>query len=303
MYIYQVHHSCMYEYVNVTGKEWEKGFANGLADSSILIPILSRGALNDALNDRSNVTKLTESSECDNVILEYRLGQELKLRDMIHYIYPIFMGDKNGDVYSDYFASGCHPKFKKDDHVVVDKIETKLHEHLDNIGLGSPMNDNVSVADIINAVTANQGAFVQGTLEESCNKIKVDVISMIEKLKETLEEAIIQNDAQAVSSQEPSPVTLTSNDAPPPQQQQHGPGSIWDMSIFEARKHAAMRAKTTLQYSTSDTVIKQVVGSSSEKFSSDFVYNYPSVQEQGDKFASGMNPMHKNERRKRNSIF
>jgi hypothetical protein len=56
------------------------GFCNGLAKSCIFLPILSRGAINDVNNSRSNFTALTASSNCDNVLLEHRLALELQQR-------------------------------------------------------------------------------------------------------------------------------------------------------------------------------------------------------------------------------
>ena len=54
------------------------------------------------------------------------------------------------------------------------------------------MVDNVSVAAIVSNITANQGAFVEGKLEEACKKVDEDVKKMLEenkKLQKELEEA------------------------------------------------------------------------------------------------------------------
>ena len=166
------------------GEPWEVGFANGLVQSSILIPILSRGALNDPTNHRSNVTKHSNTSECDNVLLEYRLGMELHERGMLDLIYPIFIGDKDAnDNFMNYFASGCHPDLSKVANTVVDKIEDKLFQHLDNHALGSPMVDNMTIADIVNGIAANQGGFVEGFLDDASQKIDADVKSMVETVR------------------------------------------------------------------------------------------------------------------------
>jgi hypothetical protein len=171
-------------HIILAGEPWEVGFANGLVNSSILVPLLSRGALNHPTNDRSNVTKLSKTSLCDNVLLEYRFGMELKDREMLDLIYPILIGDKDANgVYTNYFGSGCHPNLSTVDTVVVDKIEDKLYEHLGNHALGSPMVDNVSVAEILNGITANQGGFVMGTLDEACQKIDVDIKNMVDAVR------------------------------------------------------------------------------------------------------------------------
>lgn len=70
------------------------------------------------------------------MLLEWRLAVELKERGMISKIYPVLVGDHltiEGNVYSDYFKDGCHPRIVDD--VVVKSIEEKLCDHLTNQGL------------------------------------------------------------------------------------------------------------------------------------------------------------------------
>lgn len=130
------------------------------------------------------MTKLTSTSACDNVLLEYRLGNELRERGMLILSYPIFVGDKDSTgTYKNYFASGCHPNLSLVDKVVVSKIEDKLFEHLSNHALGSPMVENMSVASIINGITADQGAFIEGSIEEACKKIDSDVVDMMARVR------------------------------------------------------------------------------------------------------------------------
>jgi hypothetical protein len=74
------------------GESWEKGFSDGLVKSSIFMPILSRGSINDSTNPRSNFTKLTETSNCDNMLLEYRIALDLFARGMLDFVYPIMIG-------------------------------------------------------------------------------------------------------------------------------------------------------------------------------------------------------------------
>ena len=77
--------------------------------SRIFVPILSRGAINDAKSTRQNFALLTKDSVCDNVLLEHRLALELRDRKLIEKIYPIMIGDYEDmtQSYSNYFASGC----------------------------------------------------------------------------------------------------------------------------------------------------------------------------------------------------
>jgi len=45
---------------------------------------------------------------------------------------------------------------------VVNSVELKLQEHLDRQGLGAPVSESVTVAAVLEALTKNQGGFVQG---------------------------------------------------------------------------------------------------------------------------------------------
>lgn len=67
---------------------------------------------------------------------------------------------------------------------MVDTIEDKLFQHLDNHALGSPMVDNMTIADIVNGITAHQGGFVEaGSLDDASQKIDADVKSMVETVR------------------------------------------------------------------------------------------------------------------------
>eukprot|EP01035_Chromulina_nebulosa_P020225 gene20225-26255_t len=138
------------------GKNWEEGFSDGLVKSRILVPIISRNSLNHPTNHRSNVTLLHEDSPCDNVLLEYELGLELKERGLITQIYPILFGDydENLNEYSDYFASGCYPQDIKT--CVVKSIDINVKSHLNRLGLGSRLCDNKGVKAVIETIFKSQ---------------------------------------------------------------------------------------------------------------------------------------------------
>ena len=69
------------------GVPWEEGFCEGMMKSRSFVPLLSRRAL-------ANVENLHEGSSCDNVLLEYRLAQELRVSGFIEKIYPVMIGDR-----------------------------------------------------------------------------------------------------------------------------------------------------------------------------------------------------------------
>jgi hypothetical protein len=103
------------------GVSWEAGFCDGLANSRIFMPILSRQAINSPTVPHQNITNLTQDSKCDNVLLEYLLSLELSERGLIEKIYPVMIGDLElpahhatgsarpseiKKVYRNYFSSG-----------------------------------------------------------------------------------------------------------------------------------------------------------------------------------------------------
>jgi hypothetical protein len=81
---------------------------------------------------------------------------------MIEKIYPIMIGDEVDGQYKNYFASGCHPNLAQVAEVVVASVEDKLGHHLEGEGLGSPMLPSMTVKEVVDAVTINQGKIVQG---------------------------------------------------------------------------------------------------------------------------------------------
>jgi len=138
------------------GENWEKAFCAGLVKSKCFVPLLSKKAI------KSRFEALVEDSRCDNVLLEYRLSIELADRGLLESTYPVMIGDVDASSgeYGDYFAQGCHPNASS--VVVVLAVEEKLVEHLEAQGLGLPFREEMSVKAVLDAITVNQGGFVQG---------------------------------------------------------------------------------------------------------------------------------------------
>eukprot|EP00607_Mallomonas_marina_P006753 CAMPEP_0182439818 /NCGR_PEP_ID=MMETSP1167-20130531/86670_1 /TAXON_ID=2988 /ORGANISM="Mallomonas Sp, Strain CCMP3275" /LENGTH=1314 /DNA_ID=CAMNT_0024633607 /DNA_START=1523 /DNA_END=5467 /DNA_ORIENTATION=- len=144
------------------GQNWEEGFCSGLVSSAFFVCLLSRGAIKNPKNDAQNWEKLTETSRCDNVVLEWRLALELKERGMTEGIFPVMIGDKDEKgIYSIYSRSGCNPSSPD---IVIESVEKKLREHLEREGLGLPFIDTCSVKTIHTSVLANQGCRISGDL-------------------------------------------------------------------------------------------------------------------------------------------
>ena len=62
---------------------------------------------------------------------------------------------------------------------MVKLVEEKTKEHLEREGLGSPMEDNVTVKTILTRILANQGGFIEGSLESSVKKISEEIHNMV----------------------------------------------------------------------------------------------------------------------------
>jgi len=162
-----------------SGQIWEEGFCAGLVTSRYLVCLMSRGAIKHPTVDSYNFETLTVGSRCDNVLLEWRLGLELKERGMIDGIFPVMIGDTGPDGrYSDYFKSGCSPNAPD---IVVESVEAKLKEYLNQEGLGLPYRDNMSVRLILNTILGNQGGFFTGNSQTCILAVIDSVTEMVQR--------------------------------------------------------------------------------------------------------------------------
>ena len=161
------------------GQPWEEGFCEGLINSSNFVCLMSREAINSREKNWQNFTMLTESSRCDNVLLEWALALELESREMITGIFPVFIGDKysNGN-YGDYFPDHCHPHPLP--QLTVVSLHDKLQEHLDRQGLGAAYCESTSVKQISEAITAHQGGFIRGDLKTAIESVGQSICDMSE---------------------------------------------------------------------------------------------------------------------------
>ena len=143
------------------GVDWEQGFCEGLVRSRAFVPLLSRDAINHPEKDCQNFSKLTTDSKCDNVYLEHRLAMELHGLGLIEKIFPVFIGNLDASIseYSNYFGSCCHPSLSD---VTVKSVEEKLRYHMESQALGTPVVPDRTVASVVGAITACQGAFIVG---------------------------------------------------------------------------------------------------------------------------------------------
>ena len=182
------------------GVPWEEGFCEGLMKCKSFVPLLSRDGVKGFMD-------LNEHSRCDNVLLEYRMAQELRAAGFIEKIFPVMIGDKeffegnniggSGErgaeegyyMYNDYLQNGCHP-FKTPSCSVI-SVENKLRAHFDNTALGAPFVTEKSVSEILSDIMANQGGFVKGRL--SANLLMSSMLNIEIDSADRLNERILEN--------------------------------------------------------------------------------------------------------------
>ena len=161
------------------GQPWEVGFCDGLVNSRCFVCLLSKNAINHPDKPWQNFKCLENGSRCDNVLLEWRLALELRERQMIEGVFPVFFGTPSATdplEYSDYFGSGCHPSPLP--NISVGSVEGKVREHLGRQGLGLPLSSTDTVQGIMNEITANQGGFVRGDICKALEVVCTSIVAM-----------------------------------------------------------------------------------------------------------------------------
>ena len=153
------------------GAPWEEGFCRGLVKSRAFVPILSRGAC-------GAFESLSAAAPCDNVLLEHRLALELHERGLTERLFPLFIGERRAAAddaaaaasaarYERYTFSGpggTHPVGAPE--VAVESVERAVVAGLEREGLGLPLREGVTVAEVVKGVCRFQGAFLEGTAQE-----------------------------------------------------------------------------------------------------------------------------------------
>ena len=160
------------------GVDWEQGFCEGLVSSRAFVPLLSRDAINHPDKDGQNFSKLTADSKCDNVFLEHRLAVELQGLGLIEKMFPVFIGNLDATTleYSHYFGSGCNPSLSE---ITVKSVEEKLRHHMESQALGTPIVPDRTVASVVGAITACQGAFIVGPADATFAAAAASIAKML----------------------------------------------------------------------------------------------------------------------------
>jgi serine/threonine protein kinase len=143
------------------GEPWDVGFCVGLMNSKVFMPIISHEAIR-------SFSDLQPESPCDNFLLEFILALEFKERGFIDKIFPIFIGERNEftAAYCKYSITGAnpdHPQYLP--NFSVDSVEAKLMARIDDLGLGLPFIEIMTVDDTVAAILRYHGKFVENIIE------------------------------------------------------------------------------------------------------------------------------------------
>lgn len=223
------------------GEDWEDGFCDGLVKSRIFVCLLSREAI-------KNFSSLESTSRVDNVLLEHVLALELKKIGLLENVYPVLVGDRLSDgKYSSYFKSGCHPKVAD---VCVESVMTKVAEHLERQGLGTPLDGEATALHVNKELMNYQGGFVQDDYALSMDGISQTVYSMVSKLRQ-------QDLRQTVLSSRPGTA------APSPQATPRGAGGNnmrLKLSVLESQNEEkdARIAELAKELSSQEALIEEL---------------------------------------------
>lgn len=159
------------------GEPWDVGFCVGLMKSKVFLPIISQVAI-------GSFEGLGSDSPCDHLLLEFALALELRERGRLDKIFPLFIGPKDPltDEYKKYTFSGEHASHPQSlPELSVHSVEMRLVDRIDDLGLGSPFVEAMTVSNIVASLLKYQGTFVEGIIEESLKKIVNHALIMLRK--------------------------------------------------------------------------------------------------------------------------
>ena len=133
---------------------------------------------------------LATDSACDNMYLEFVLALELRERSSLDKIFPLMLGDKDDATgkYGRFTFRGANPCYPtKWPEVAVESVDAKLRERLDDMELGMPLVDAMTVTDVLAGVMKYQGAYIEGDLEDA---LKVIIENKIVHMRRSHDKAV-----------------------------------------------------------------------------------------------------------------
>ena len=116
----------------------EAEICRAIIDSSCIMCIVSRAAVNDESHVSRNLERLNIDSPFDPLLFEWRLALEFKHRGLVNAVYPVMVGDVEDDgFYSNYIRDNCGPVCAAD--ITVNSVEATFVESLEREGMSPPL--------------------------------------------------------------------------------------------------------------------------------------------------------------------
>ena len=132
-------------------QKWEDGFVDGMLQSVMIVPVLSRKQL-------SGFEGLLTESACDNVLLEHVMMLELVARGEVKGIFPVMVGERTSDGrYANFFEGKGQCVLPP---VRVESVGEKLIHHLKRAKKGDPISSAATAAtvpQVLNGLLEYQG--------------------------------------------------------------------------------------------------------------------------------------------------
>jgi len=158
-------------------QKWEDGFVDGMLNSAIIVPVLSRKML-------VGFEALKPDSSCDNVLLEHIMMLELVARGESKGIFPVLVGERMDDGrWASFFEGKASVKLPK---VRVAAVSTKLSSHLQRAKKGIPRTDaalSMNVPQVLFELLAYQGVVMEGNNDEAVEMAAQKVTHVITDLR------------------------------------------------------------------------------------------------------------------------
>jgi ankyrin repeat protein len=167
------------------GKNWKESFCAGLLNSGSFLCLLSKNGVYNSNVLRQDFSRLEESSDCDNVLLEIRLALELKESFYLDRIIPVMVGDYDELKFEKY---DWERNFPHGNDVVVKRLEESLTEELEIQGLGCSMlsskPSSITVKGLLTLLMVNHGVFLQGEKEKAIEELVENIAKMVLEQKQ-----------------------------------------------------------------------------------------------------------------------
>jgi hypothetical protein len=142
--------------------------------------------------------------------LEFVLALELRERSSLDKIFPLMLGDKDDATgkYGRFTFRGSNPCYPTSwPEVAVESVDAKLRERLDDMELGMPLVDTMTVSEVLAGVMKYQGAYIEGDLEDALTNIIEKKIVYMRKAHDKAVQDALEAESKAANPTVPGRVS------------------------------------------------------------------------------------------------